>query len=134
MIVKDPAQVIAEENHLPCIYLVDSGGAFLPQQDKVFPDKAHFGRIFFNQATLSAENIPQIAVVMGSCTAGGASVPAMADQSIMVKQQARWMDDKVYHNPIITTVPNCHCDLVSGKLLFDFGMSRNTSPLHNQSQ
>lgn len=82
------AQEIAEANHLPCIYLVDSGGAFLPKQDEVFPDRDHFGRIFFNQANLSAKNIPQIAVVMGSCTAGGAYVPAMADQSIMVKQQA----------------------------------------------
>ncbi|MDF1678335.1 MAG: carboxyl transferase domain-containing protein [Legionellaceae bacterium] len=82
------AQTIAEENHLPCIYLVDSGGAFLPKQDEVFPDKEHFGRIFFNQARLSAKNIPQIAVVMGSCTAGGAYVPAMADESIMVREQA----------------------------------------------
>ena len=82
------AQEIAAENHLPCIYLVDSGGAFLPKQDEVFPDKTHFGRIFFNQAHLSAQNIPQIAVVMGSCTAGGAYVPAMADESIMVREQA----------------------------------------------
>lgn len=82
------AQEIAQKNHLPCIYLVDSGGAFLPLQDEVFPDRDHFGRIFFNQANLSALNIPQIAVVMGSCTAGGAYVPAMADQSIMVKNQA----------------------------------------------
>ncbi len=82
------AQEIARLNHLPCVYLVDSGGAFLPRQDEVFPDREHFGRIFFNQATLSAENIPQIAVVMGSCTAGGAYVPAMADESIMVKNQA----------------------------------------------
>lgn len=82
------AQEIAKANHLPCIYLVDSGGAFLPRQDEVFPDKEHFGRIFFNQANLSAANIPQIAVVMGSCTAGGAYVPAMSDESIMVKQQA----------------------------------------------
>jgi 3-methylcrotonyl-CoA carboxylase beta subunit len=82
------AQAIAETNHLPCIYLVDSGGAFLPLQDEVFPDREHFGRIFFNQANLSAKNIPQLAVVMGSCTAGGAYVPAMADESIMVKQQA----------------------------------------------
>ncbi|MCH9755891.1 MAG: methylcrotonoyl-CoA carboxylase [Gammaproteobacteria bacterium] len=82
------AQAIAKENHLPCIYLVDSGGAYLPKQDEVFPDKEHFGRIFFNQARLSAENIPQIAVVMGSCTAGGAYVPAMADESIMVREQA----------------------------------------------
>ncbi|MBU2976683.1 carboxyl transferase domain-containing protein [Alteromonas sp. C1M14] len=81
------AQQIAEENHLPCIYLVDSGGANLPNQDEVFPDKMHFGRIFYNQANMSAKNIPQIAVVMGSCTAGGAYVPAMADESIIVKQQ-----------------------------------------------
>ncbi len=81
------AQNIAEQNHLPCIYLVDSGGANLPRQDEVFPDKEHFGRIFFNQATMSAKNIPQIAVVMGSCTAGGAYVPSMADESIIVKEQ-----------------------------------------------
>jgi 3-methylcrotonyl-CoA carboxylase beta subunit len=81
------AQAIAQENNLPCIYLVDSGGANLPNQDDVFPDKEHFGRIFFNQANMSANNIPQIAVVMGSCTAGGAYVPAMADESIIVKQQ-----------------------------------------------
>lgn len=82
------AQEIAEKNHLPCIYLVDSGGAFLPKQDEVFPDRDHFGRIFYNQARLSAKNIPQIAIVMGSCTAGGAYVPAMADESVMVKEQA----------------------------------------------
>jgi 3-methylcrotonyl-CoA carboxylase beta subunit len=82
------AQAIAEENRLPCIYLVDSGGANLPNQDDVFPDRDHFGRIFFNQANMSAKGIPQIAVVMGSCTAGGAYVPAMADQSIMVRGQA----------------------------------------------
>lgn len=82
------AQEIAKVNHLPCVYLVDSGGAFLPLQDEVFPDRDHFGRVFYNQANLSAENIPQIAVVMGSCTAGGAYVPAMADESIMVKNQA----------------------------------------------
>lgn len=82
------AQAIAWANHLPCIYLVDSGGAFLPRQDEVFPDRDHFGRIFYNQANLSAQNIPQIAVVMGSCTAGGAYVPAMADESIMVREQA----------------------------------------------
>ena len=81
------AQEIARENRLPCIYLVDSGGAFLPLQDEVFPDKEHFGRIFYNQARMSAENIPQIAVVMGSCTAGGAYVPAMCDESIIVKEQ-----------------------------------------------
>lgn len=81
------AQEIAEQNNLPCIYLVDSGGANLPRQDEVFPDKEHFGRIFFNQANMSAKNIPQIAVVMGSCTAGGAYVPAMADVSIIVKEQ-----------------------------------------------
>lgn len=82
------AQEIAEQNHLPCIYLVDSGGAFLPKQDEVFPDRDHFGRIFYNQARLSAKNIAQIAVVMGSCTAGGAYVPAMADESVMVRNQA----------------------------------------------
>jgi 3-methylcrotonyl-CoA carboxylase beta subunit len=81
------AQEVALENHLPCLYLVDSGGAFLPLQDEVFPDKEHFGRIFYNQARLSAKNIPQIAVVMGSCTAGGAYVPAMCDESIIVKDQ-----------------------------------------------
>ena len=81
------AQEIAAENHLPCIYLVDSGGAFLPLQDEVFPDRDHFGRIFYNQARLSGKNIPQIAVVMGSCTAGGAYVPAMSDESIIVKNQ-----------------------------------------------
>ncbi|MFP5492145.1 MAG: carboxyl transferase domain-containing protein [Bacteriovoracia bacterium] len=79
------AQEIARENHLPCIYLVDSGGAFLPKQDEVFPDKEHFGRIFFNQAQMSALGIPQIAVVLGSCTAGGAYVPAMSDETIIVK-------------------------------------------------
>lgn len=82
------AQKIAEQNHLPCIYLVDSGGAYLPMQDEVFPDENHFGRIFFNEANMSAKGIPQIAVVMGSCTAGGAYIPAMADQSIMVRNQA----------------------------------------------
>ncbi|CAK0745463.1 Biotin-dependent 3-methylcrotonyl-coenzyme A carboxylase beta1 subunit [uncultured Gammaproteobacteria bacterium] len=81
------AQDIARENHLPCIYLVDSGGANLPNQDEVFPDRDHFGRIFYNQATLSAAGIPQIAVVMGSCTAGGAYVPAMSDESIIVRNQ-----------------------------------------------
>ncbi len=81
------AQEIAAENNLPCIYLVDSGGANLPNQDEVFPDKTHFGRIFYNQANLSAAGIPQIAVVMGSCTAGGAYVPAMCDESIIVRQQ-----------------------------------------------
>ncbi|RUO41247.1 methylcrotonoyl-CoA carboxylase [Pseudidiomarina aestuarii] len=81
------AQEIAERCHLPCIYLVDSGGANLPRQDEVFPDRDHFGRIFFNQARMSALGIPQIAVVMGLCTAGGAYVPAMADESIIVKEQ-----------------------------------------------
>jgi 3-methylcrotonyl-CoA carboxylase beta subunit len=81
------AQEIAAENHLPCIYLVDSGGANLPQQDEVFPDRDHFGRIFYNQARMSARGIAQIAVVMGSCTAGGAYVPAMSDVSIIVKGQ-----------------------------------------------
>ena len=79
------AQEIASENHLPCIYLVDSGGAYLPLQSEVFPDRDHFGRIFFNQTNMSAKNIPQISVVMGSCTAGGAYVPAMSDESIIVK-------------------------------------------------
>ncbi|MDG3439338.1 carboxyl transferase domain-containing protein [Nitrospirillum amazonense] len=81
------AQEIARENNLPCVYLVDSGGANLPNQDEVFPDRDHFGRIFYNQATMSAAGIPQIAVVMGSCTAGGAYVPAMADESIIVRNQ-----------------------------------------------
>ncbi len=81
------AQEIAEENHLPCIYLVDSGGANLPNQDEVFPDRDHFGRIFYNQARMSAKGIAQIAVVMGSCTAGGAYVPAMSDVTIIVKEQ-----------------------------------------------
>ena len=81
------AQEIALENRLPCLYLVDSGGAFLPLQDEVFPDREHFGRIFFNQARMSAEAIPQLAVVMGSCTAGGAYVPAMCDESIIVRNQ-----------------------------------------------
>lgn len=81
------AQEIAEQNNLPCIYLVDSGGANLPQQDEVFPDRDHFGRIFYNQANMSARGIAQIAVVMGSCTAGGAYVPAMSDESIIVRQQ-----------------------------------------------
>ncbi len=81
------AQEIARENHLPCVYLVDSGGAFLPLQAEVFPDKEHFGRIFFNQAQMSAEGIPQVAVVMGSCTAGGAYVPAMSDEAVIVKGQ-----------------------------------------------
>ncbi|MEL6621142.1 MAG: carboxyl transferase domain-containing protein [Pseudomonadota bacterium] len=81
------AQEIAEQNRLPCIYLVDSGGANLPNQDEVFPDRDHFGRIFFNQAQMSAKGIPQIAVVMGSCTAGGAYVPAMSDVTIIVKEQ-----------------------------------------------
>lgn len=82
------AQKIAEQNRLPCIYMVDSGGAFLPKQDEVFPDENHFGRIFYNQANMSALGIPQIAIVMGSCTAGGAYIPAMADESIMVREQA----------------------------------------------
>merc|ERR1712025_637461 len=81
------AQEIARENRLPCIYLVDSGGANLPRQSEVFPDRDHFGRIFFNQATMSSQGIAQVAVVMGSCTAGGAYVPAMADESIIVKKQ-----------------------------------------------
>ncbi|WP_072805928.1 carboxyl transferase domain-containing protein [Rhodococcoides yunnanense] len=81
------AQEIAAQNLLPCIYLVDSGGAFLPRQDEVFPDRDHFGRIFYNQATMSAKGIPQIAAVLGSCTAGGAYVPAMSDEAIIVKNQ-----------------------------------------------
>ncbi|WP_298273204.1 carboxyl transferase domain-containing protein [Geobacter sp.] len=81
------AQEIAEANHLPCIYLVDSGGANLPRQDEVFPDRDHFGRIFYNQANMSGRGIPQIAVVMGSCTAGGAYVPAMSDESVIVRRQ-----------------------------------------------
>lgn len=81
------AQEIALENKLPCVYLVDSGGAFLPKQDEVFPDKEHFGRIFFNQAKMSAAKIPQIASVMGSCTAGGAYVPAMSDETVIVRNQ-----------------------------------------------
>src|SRR5213080_35580 len=79
------AQEIARDNRLPCLYLVDSGGAFLPAQDEVFPDREHFGRIFYNQAQLSAAGIPQIALVMGSCTAGGAYVPAMADETVIVR-------------------------------------------------
>src|SRR3954464_12585840 len=81
------AQEIARDNRLPCLYLVDSGGAFLPAQDEVFPDRDHFGRIFYNQANLSALGVPQIAIVMGSCTAGGAYVPAMSDESIIVRGQ-----------------------------------------------
>jgi 3-methylcrotonyl-CoA carboxylase beta subunit len=81
------AQEIARENHLPCVYLVDSGGAFLPLQDEIFPDERHFGRIFYNQARMSSLGIPQVAVVMGSCTAGGAYVPAMSDQSVIVRNQ-----------------------------------------------
>ena len=81
------AQEIALENRLPCIYLVDSGGANLPHQAEVFPDRDHFGRIFFNQANMSAKGIPQIACVMGSCTAGGAYVPAMSDETVIVRNQ-----------------------------------------------
>src|SRR6201982_1655990 len=81
------AQQIAAENRLPCIYLVDSGGAFLPLQDEVFPDRFHFGRIFFNQARMSADGIPQLSAVMGSCTAGGAYVPAMSDETVIVRNQ-----------------------------------------------
>src|SRR5262249_5181298 len=89
MTVKKPwrAAKIAGGNHLPCLYLVDSGGAFLPLQDEIFPDERHFGRIFYNQARMSALAIPQIAIVMGSCTAGGAYVPAMSDESIIVRKQ-----------------------------------------------
>src|SRR5690606_23048681 len=81
------AQEIALENRLPCVYLVDSGGAYLPMQDEVFPDREHFGRIFYNQAQMSARGIAQIAVVLGSCTAGGAYVPAMCDEAVIVKNQ-----------------------------------------------
>src|ERR1700679_3063461 len=81
------AQEIAGENRLPCIYLVDSGGAFLPKQDEIFPDRYHFGRIFYNQAKLSSDGIPQIAAVLGSCTAGGAYVPAMSDEAVIVRNQ-----------------------------------------------
>src|SRR5437763_7255708 len=81
------AQDIARQNNLPCVYMVDSGGAFLPMQDEIFPDERHFGRIFYNQAQMSALGIPQIAIVMGSCTAGGAYVPAMSDESIIVRNQ-----------------------------------------------
>ncbi|SVA79246.1 uncharacterized protein METZ01_LOCUS132100, partial [marine metagenome] len=81
------AQEVAAENRLPCIYLVDSGGAFLPKQDEVFPDKEHFGRIFYNQAQMSAAGIAQVAVVLGNCTAGGAYVPAMSDETVIVREQ-----------------------------------------------
>src|SRR5207302_38587 len=81
------AQEIAAQNRLPCIYLVDSGGGYLPEQDNVFPDREHFGRIFYNIANMSAQGIPQIAIVMGSCTAGGAYVPAMSDDTIIVRKQ-----------------------------------------------
>src|SRR5712671_4789562 len=81
------AQDIARQNNLPCVFMVDSGGAFLPLQDEIFPDERHFGRIFYNQAQMSSLGIPQIAIVMGSCTAGGAYVPAMSDQSIIVRHQ-----------------------------------------------
>ncbi|MGH3593836.1 MAG: carboxyl transferase domain-containing protein, partial [Pseudonocardiaceae bacterium] len=81
------AQEVALHNRLPCIYLVDSGGAYLPEQDQVFPDREHFGRIFYNQATMSARGIPQIGAVLGSCTAGGAYVPAMSDQAVIVRNQ-----------------------------------------------
>src|SRR3979490_3590166 len=81
------AQDIARQNNLPCVYMVDSGGAFLPERDEIFPDERHFGRIFYNQAQMSARGIPQIAIVMGSCTAGGAYVPAMSDESIIVRNQ-----------------------------------------------
>src|ERR1700709_2639093 len=81
------AQDIARQNNLPCVYMVDSGGAFLPQQDEIFPDERHFGRIFYNQAQMSAQGIPQIAIVMGSCTAGGAYGPGRSDESIIVRNQ-----------------------------------------------
>src|SRR4030081_3111880 len=82
------AQDIARENHLPCVYMVDSGGAFLPLQDEIFPDRDHFGRIFYNQARMSAAGIPQIAIVMGSCTAGGAYLPSMSEHSIILRKHA----------------------------------------------
>ena len=97
------AQTVARENRLPCIYLVDSGGANLPRQDEVFPDREHFGRIFFNQANMSAMGIPQIAVVMGSCTAGGAYVPAMADETIMA------VDGRAIHDGIERSQPWPSC-------------------------
>src|SRR5690606_15433258 len=81
------AQEVALHNRLPCVYLVDSGGAYLPEQDAVFPDREHFGRIFYNQAQMSARGIPQIAAVLGSCTAGGAYVPAMSDEAVIVRNQ-----------------------------------------------
>src|SRR6187397_2526860 len=81
------AQDIARQNNLPCVYMVDSGGAFLPMQDEIFPDERHFGRIFYNQAQMSSAGIPQVAIVMGSCTAGGAYVPAMSDESVIVRNQ-----------------------------------------------
>src|SRR6185437_1846865 len=81
------AQEVAVENRLPCVYLVDSGGAFLPRQDEVFPDREHFGRIFYNQARMSAAGVAQIAAVLGSCTAGGAYVPAMSDEAVIVRDQ-----------------------------------------------
>src|SRR5947209_19422483 len=81
------AQEVAAENRLPCLALVDSGGAYLPMQDEVFPDREHFGRIFYNQATMSKAGIPQIAAVLGSCTAGGAYVPAMSDEAVIVREQ-----------------------------------------------
>lgn len=89
------AQEIAMQNRLPCVYLVDSGGAFLPLQDEVFPDKEHFGRIFYNQANMSAAGIPQISVVMGSCTAGGAYVPAMSDENIIVKGKLQFANQVI---------------------------------------
>ncbi len=98
------AQEIAEQNHLPCIYLVDSGGAFLPLQADVFPDRDHFGRIFYNQARMSSQRIPQIAAVMGSCTAGGAYVPAMSDETVIVRGngtitgRSRWPQPHLWRN------------------------------------
>ena len=111
------AQEIALQNNLPCVYLVDSGGANLPNQDEVFPDREHFGRIFYNQANMSAAGIPQIACVMGSCTAGGAYVPAMSDETIMVRNQAHHLsrrpaageggDRRGCHAPKISAAPRC---------------------------
>ena len=94
------AQEIAMENGLPCIYLVDSGGAFLPLQSEVFPDRDHFGRIFYNQARMSAAGIPQISVVMGSCTAGGAYVPAMSDENVIVNSDTLFFIDTVFYTVI----------------------------------
>ena len=115
------AQEVALENRLPCVYLVDSGGAFLPLQAEVFPDKEHFGRIFFNQANLSARNIPQIAVVMGSCTAGGAYVPAMSDESIIVREQGTIF---LAGPPLVKAA--------TGEVVSDHGSTRPMRPASNR--